>query len=59
MRTSSDIKVEKDCIFKKYLNLDYPRTFIYSALNAFDESSYIRTKSVLGLQSGPETNCKV
>ena len=54
MRTSSDIKAEKDHIFKKYLNADYPRTFVYSALNAFDDSSHIRTKIILGLQSGPE-----
>ena len=37
MRTSSDIKVGKDRIFKKYLNVGYPRTFIYSLLNAPDE----------------------
>ena len=36
MRTSSDIKAGKDCIFKKYLNDGYPSTFIYSVLNAFD-----------------------
>ena len=39
MRTSSDIKVGKDRIFKKYLNVGYPRTFIYSLLNAPDEIS--------------------
>ena len=36
MRTSSDIKAEKDHKFKKYLNAGYPRTLIYSVLNAFD-----------------------
>ena len=36
MRTSSDIKAGKDRIFRKYLNAGYPRTFIYSGLNACD-----------------------
>ena len=36
MRTSSDIKAGKDRKFKKYLNDGYPRTCIYSVLNAFD-----------------------
>ena len=36
MSTTSDIKAEKDRIFKNYLNAGYPRTFIYSVLNAFD-----------------------
>ena len=36
-RTSSDIEVGKDRIFKKNLNPSYPRTFIYSVLNAFND----------------------
>ena len=36
MSTTSDIKAGKDRIFKNCLNAGYPRTFIYSALNAFD-----------------------
>ena len=39
MSTSSDIKLGKDHIFKKYLNAGYLRTFIYSVLNAFDAIS--------------------
>ena len=39
IRTSSDIKVGKDCILKKYLNAGYPRTSMYSVLNAFDDLS--------------------
>ena len=39
MRTTSAIEVEKDHIFKNYLNVGYPRTFIYSVLNAFDDTS--------------------
>ena len=30
MRTSSDIQVGRDRMFKKYLNSGYPRNFIYS-----------------------------
>ena len=39
VRTSADIKVGKDRIFEKYLNIGYPRTFIYSVPNAFDDIS--------------------
>ena len=39
MWTSPDIEVGEDRIFKKYLNVGYPRTFIYSVLNAFDDIS--------------------
>ena len=37
MRTSSNIKARNNRIFRKYLNAGYPRTFIYSVLNAFDD----------------------
>ena len=36
MSTSSDIKAGKDRIFKKYLNADYVRTFIYAVLSTVD-----------------------
>ena len=39
MSTSSDIEAGQDRIFKKHLNAGYPRTFIYSVLNAFDDIS--------------------
>ena len=39
MRTSFDTKVGKDRKFKKYLIAGYPRTFIYSVLNTFDNIS--------------------
>ena len=39
MRTNSDMEVRKGFIFKKYLNVRYLRTFIYSVLRAFDAIS--------------------
>ena len=39
MRTNSDMEVRKDFIFKKYLNVRYLRTFIYSVLSVFDAVS--------------------
>ena len=36
MSTSSDIKTGKGRIFKKYLNADNLRTFIYSVLSTVD-----------------------
>ena len=39
MRTNSDMEVRKGFIFKKYLNVRYLRTFIYSVLSAFDAIS--------------------
>ena len=37
MRTSSNTKARNNLLFRKYLNGGYPRTIIYSVLNAFDD----------------------